>query len=119
MTKPEFTKKRSLDFSQWVKYNLPDSSTGYIATDVDFFLYNYKTKKIAIVEVKLKKHELSTWQAIFFKKLSTWIKNGIEKDWEFVGFYFIQFENTNFKDGLCYLNGNEITENELIEILSL
>ena len=45
MTRKEVTNFRCLDFSKWVRENLPDSSTGFSASDLDFVLWNWKTKK--------------------------------------------------------------------------
>ena len=118
MTRKEITGTRDLSFSSWIREKLPDSSTGYMATDVDFFLYNYKTKDIVILEVKTRKGDVKKWQRIFYKKLNEWIKKGITADWTFHGVYLIQFENTCFEDGKCFLNRIEITEEQLIKKLS-
>jgi len=45
MTRKEFSNIRDLTFSQWIRNNLPDSSCGYMVSDLDFILQNYKTKK--------------------------------------------------------------------------
>jgi hypothetical protein len=120
MTKPELTGTRDLQFSGWIRKNLPDSRTeNFIATDVDFFLYNWKTKNILILEVKTHNAELKYWQKEFYKNLDKWIKMGIDVDWTYHGVKILKFENTFFDDGKCFLDGVEITEEELIKILSL
>ena|SRR5690554_2257954 len=118
MTRKEITGVRDLSFSSWVRQKLPDSSTGFMATDVDFFLYNYKTKDIVILEIKTRNGSVKKWQRIFYKNLNKWIKNGISDDWTYHGVYLLQFEKTCFEDGKCYLNKNEITEDDLIKKLS-
>ena len=45
MTRQENTGIRDLTFSGWVRENLPNSATGFMVTDIDFYMYNYKTKK--------------------------------------------------------------------------
>ena len=45
MTRKEQTGIRDLTFSRWVREKLPDSNTGFMVSDIDFFMYNYKTKK--------------------------------------------------------------------------
>lgn len=117
-TKPEYTGKRSLEFSQWVKDRLPDSSTGYMVTDLDFVMQNYKTKKVALVEVKLHNKIIETWQDNVFRFLRDCIRNGKPDGWEFIGYFVIRFENTNFKDGKVYLNGNESSEEAIIKKLT-
>jgi len=50
--------------------------------------------------------------------LAKWISQGIDKDWIFLGFHIVRFENTFFTDGKCYLDNMEISEISLIEFLS-
>ena len=120
MTRKELTYKRDLSFSTWIRENLPDSVSGFMVSDIDFYIYNYKKKIHALVEVKTRNAPVKTWQKIMYENLCKWIKEGSEKDgWLFKGLYIITFENTNFEDGICYLNNNVISESELIEILSL
>jgi hypothetical protein len=117
MTRQEITNTRDLRFSSWIRYCLPDSDTGFIVSDIDFFLYNYKTKKCAIVEVKTRNASLK-FQKNMYAFLSRWIKKGIDDGWEYRGFYFIRFENTFFSDGKVFLNDIESTEEEIIKELS-
>lgn len=125
MTKPEITGKRDLTFSQWIKDNLPDSSTGFMVTDIDFVLHNYKTKKSMILEVKTRNKIIETWQKRLYENYHKWIKAGFDADWEYRGTYVIRFENTSFKDGRCYVTSIEknitkqVTERGLIKFLSM
>ena len=119
MTKKEITGTRDLTFSGWIRDKLPSSSTGFMVTDIDFCLFNYKTKKFMIIEIKTRGAIISDWQRNFYRMLNRWIKKGIDKDWQYKGIHLIQFENTNFKDGKCFFDKKEITESELIRILSL
>jgi len=118
MTRKEITNFRNLYFSNWVREKLPDSSTGYSASDLDFILWNWKTKKIMLIELKTRMSYPRKGQKMMWNLLHNWIKNGIDNDWKYLGFNLIQFENSGFEDGKCFLNGCEISENELIHILS-
>jgi hypothetical protein len=118
MTKHEITGYRDLFFSGWIRKNLPDSNTGYMVTDLDFILSNYKTKKIMLLEIKSRNRMLPTWQAKLFKRIDSWIKKGIDQDWQYLGFHTIIFENTNFTDGRVFFDGKVVTEQELIQQLS-
>jgi hypothetical protein len=119
MTKPEITNKRDLTFSKWVREFLPDSQTGYSASDIDFILWNWKTKKIMLVEVKTRSKEIAKGQKTMFQNLHKWIKKGVAHDWQYLGFHLITFQNTFFDDGKVFLDGREITERDLIEFLSM
>jgi hypothetical protein len=120
MTRKEVTGIRDLGFSNWVRNKLPDSSTGYSASDLDFMLWNWKTKKIILLEIKTRKAIPRKGQHEIFKLINKWMKRGIDKDWKYLGFHLIQFENDeNFDNGKCYLNHNEISEIDLINFLSL
>jgi hypothetical protein len=118
MTRQELTNTRDLTFSGWIRNNLPDSSSGYMVSDLDFILYNYKTKQIMLVEVKTRNAELKTWQYNMFNNIEKWLEKGIDSDWNFLGFHVIQFENTCFEDGKCFFDNKETTEIELKSILS-
>ena len=119
MTRQELTGVRSLEFSQWIRTNLPDSSTGYSVSDLDFIIWNWKTKKIILLEIKTRMSTPRKGQYLMWNNIERWIQNGIDSDWMFYGFHFIKFENTNFADGKVYYDDEEITENDLNRILSL
>ena len=120
MTRPEITGKRDIDFSRWVRKNLPDSSSGFLVSDIDFYIFNYKTKNHALVEIKTYTGQLKEWQRKMYERLGRWIKEGSEKEgWNFKGFFLIKFEKKDFTEGKVYLNGIESTEEEIRRILSL
>lgn len=118
MTRQEQTHKRDLTFSSWVRKNLPDSSLGYMVSDLDFILYNYKTKKAALVETKTHGSNIKKWQLNLFNNLIKWITKGIDKDWTFLGGFVIVFENTGFQDGRVALNGKLSSEEEIKKLFS-
>lgn len=119
MTRKEVTGIRDLTFSSWIRKKLPDSSTGFSVSDLDFILWNWKTKKVMMLEIKTRNSKPRKGQKIMWQNINQWIKNGIDDDWTYLGFNLIQFENTNFNDGKCFLNYEEIKEKELINFLSL
>lgn len=119
MTRLESTGIRELNMSGWVRCNLPDSSTGLLVTDLDFIIFNYKKRRLMLLEVKTRNSKMKTWQSIIFSQLEKWIKKGIDQDWDFRGFHVVTFENTLFHDGKCYLDGKESTESEIRQFLGL
>ena len=119
MTRQEITNTRDLTFSNWIRERLPDSNTGFLVSDLDFIFENYKTKKVMFLEVKTRGADLRYWQTKLFNNLDRWIRNGIDDGWIYLGFHTVQFENTFFNDGKCYLEGKETTEQELINIFYL
>lgn len=119
MTRQEVTGKRPLDFSQWVRKSLPDSSTGFSASDIDFILWNWKTKKVMLLEIKTRNGDLRKGQRMMFELLHKWLTIGVNGRWKYCGFHLVQFEKTTFEDGRTYFDRNEVTEQELIIQLSL
>lgn len=117
-TRQESSGQRSLDFSSWVRANLPDSKTGYMASDLDFLLYNYKTRKVALCEIKQYNKQIASWQMQMLSFLENCIKNGKPDGWEFIGLFVIRFEVMNFGDGRVWLNGDESSEEEIKKLLS-
>jgi len=43
---PNCPHEKQKAMSDWVRENLPDSSTGFLVSDLDFILENWKTKNI-------------------------------------------------------------------------
>ena len=120
MTRKEMTGIRDLEISGWIREMLPDSKTGFMVTDLDFIIWNYKTKKLMLVEVKTRKAKMKTWQKKIFEILDKIINSGAEKAGvKYYGFHCIRFEGTFFTDGRCMFDNNVVSENELISILSM
>jgi len=104
--------------SDWTRKNLPDSSLGFMVTDLDFVLSNYKSKKIMLLEIKTRNSNIKEWQKRIFINLNRWIAKGIDEGWEYLGMHLIRFENTNFDDGLVYFDNKVLSEQELKDKLS-
>ena len=119
MPRQEITGKRDLRVNNWVHKFYPNGCDGFTVTDIDLVIQNYKTKRIIFIETKTRNSEKSKFQIILFRNINRWLKQGIDKDWEYLGFYTIKFENTYFDDGKCWLNNIEVTQNELEEFLKL
>lgn len=110
-----------LIFNDWVRENCPDSESGFMASDVDFVLMNYKTRKIMLLEIKTRSKQLAKWQRLLLNKLHKVLQAGlpiVDCDMEYLGMNLIVFENTSFDDGRCFLNHTEISEDGLREFLS-
>lgn len=119
MTRQEITGVRSLDFSSWVRSSLPDSSTGFSASDLDFVLWNWKTKKVMLLEIKTRMSSPRNGQRMMWQNINRWITKGIDENWTYLGFHLITFESTDFLDGKVFLDKKEVSEQELISFLSL
>ena len=118
MTRQELTHTRDLTMSSWIRKNLPDSKIGYLVSDLDFILFNYKTKKIMFLEVKTRGATIKIWQRDLFKNLNKWILKGISDDWIYLGFHLLCFEKTCFTDGRAYFDNKIISEDEFIKKLT-
>ena len=111
-TRREVTGVRDLKFSQWIRTNLPASSTCTMVSDLDWCIYNYKTKRMFLMEAKTHSAQPKKWQQIMYENLVKWIKKGIDPDWKFYGIHYIVFENTCFDDGKMWHNGKEESEQD-------
>jgi len=118
MTAKERTGMRDIKFSNWIREKLPDSNTGYSVSDLDFMLWNWKTKKVMLLEIKCRMVELKPNQYIMIKNIHNWIKKGIDQEWTYLGYNLVMFEGDTFDNGKVYLNRNEISEKDLIQFLS-
>lgn len=129
MTRPEHLNTRDLSFSRWVRQNLPDSSTGFSATDLDFIFWNWSPgrERMMIVEVKTRGASLSTGQKLHMRRMDEWMRSGVsaDPDWHYIGMFVITFEGTDFADGRVWIQNiqsdtqHEVTEAGLIALLSL
>ena len=119
MTIQEKTGYRDLTFSKWIREKLPDSSTGFLVSDLDFILENWKTKKIMLIEVKTNNGLMRKGQSMLFKNLDRWLRNGIDNEWQYYGFHLIQLSNNNPVESDIMFDGFPITESDLIRKLSL
>ncbi len=104
--------------SDWVRNELPDSSSGFMVSDLDFVLWNYKTRKLILLEVKTHHAECKNWQRNMWKNMNKWLKAGVSDGWEYLGFHLLVFHGKDFSNPIYYDN-KEITEQELKQILSL
>jgi hypothetical protein len=119
-TRKEQTGNREHDlyFSKWCREKLNSSHDGQRVYDIDFCIWQKKYKKIMFIELKSHKSKPKDDQYLMFKLINSWIKKGINKEWTYLGYNLITFENKTFEDGKCYLNNNEISEEELIKFLN-
>lgn len=117
MTRQEQSGERDLTFSGWIRENLPRSDTGFMVTDLDFILYNYKAKKIMLLEVKQYGKSLKTWQRLLYKLLHETLQRGLPDDVEYLGTHLITFTGGDFSDDVFFDKGL-VTEDQLKELLS-
>lgn len=99
---------RDLAFSAWVLQNLPDTGTGFMVSDIDFFMFNHKTKKALLRPFQVRMY------AMLDKALSSISEDG----YEWLGCHVLKFENSGFHDGLAWLDGRLVSEAEVKIFLS-
>lgn len=115
-----------LQLSDWIRANCPSSATGWTCSDVDYIVHQYKTKHVVVLEVK--RHKLGPQggkvpmaQKEILRMLDSCLRVGMMQlfsEYTYHGVWLIQFERTWFDDGKCYLNGDEINEEQLLHALS-
>ena len=112
MTRQSYYQKGS-PFSEWLRKQPEiDSKLGYVTTDIDYVWRNYKTGLFRILEEKCRMQEPTYPQRTTYKILNKSIVNP-----HYRGLYLVQFENESPDDGAIYLNGKEITKQELLDFL--
>jgi len=105
--------------SDWIREKLPLPQDGYGVTDVDLALYNWRTRKFMLLEIKRKMFECKPAQRNFFAMLNKRLRaTPTTDDFFYLGFHLITYENTFFHDGKVYLDHIEVSEQELIDFLS-
>ena len=117
--------ERELAFSDWIRNNLPDQSTGFMALDIDHVLWNFKTKKLLIIETKTHKAKLNANVEFAQREFLMMIRKvfmqlpKIIDGWQFLDVHLIQFDGYDFDTGQCFFDEEPITETELIKKLSI
>jgi len=107
--------KYEREFSNWLYDNLPKSTEWQWISDIDFFLYNVTTKRFLIIELKTRWNEMQTWQKMFYWEIhKRLMQTNEDNDMKFVGTYCIEFEWTNWSDGLVQISWTEIKEKQHI-----
>lgn len=69
LTRAEQTGNRDLAFSHWLRSNLRDSAAGLTITDIDFVLFDYKRKRLMLLEVKTSRAEVPYAQQQIYQLL--------------------------------------------------
>jgi len=106
MTRQEQYNKRSLDFSIWIRENLPDSNTGFCVTNQDWVFYNWKTKRLMLAEEKTNFGHVSSW---FLRLINEIIHPALleycpNHNIDYRGYHIIKFENSSPNDGRISLD---------------
>lgn len=120
----ERTGFREEGFSKWIRANLPSSlpPSCFTVFDVDFVLRNYHTRRLAFVEMKCYQCKPTYGQQQTMDLIDGIMKLGTQHrnkhhvkamHWTYCGYWLLQFENTSPDDGRIWLNGHELTEEQL------
>ena len=118
MTKKEQTGKRPSALSPWFRKKMPDSKTGYWVHDIDWCIYNNKTKKLMLLEEKTYGAKVSWAQKETLKILNKALHMGLkELGVVYMGCNLITFRGAGFEDDV-YFNNDIETEGGLIEKLT-
>jgi hypothetical protein len=120
LTRQEQTGKRDLHFSQWVRDRLPDSSTGFWVSDVDFILYNKNTKRMMLLEVKTRNGNVRPWQRELFSVIDSMLRlSAPHFGIEYKGWHVVKIEGVDPNSGAIYLDDKEMDRDGLRFYLSM
>lgn len=113
----------------WMSQHLP-GARNYFVTDVDLVIRN-RQGCMMIVEVKRKGAKLKPHQRNTLAIIDTLIRAGIQMTGNtiavdgmpipvyYVGYFTLTLEGTTFEDGRIFFDGHEVSEQQLITILSM
>lgn len=102
------------EFSNWLREQTDlDSSLGYVATNLDYIWYNYKTDAWMLLEEKRYGGLLKLYQKQLFNRLDKLCR----QDKAYRGFHIIVFQNTNPDDGETWIDGENATKEDLLDFL--
>jgi len=104
----------STEFGLWIREQSEiDSAKGFVATNIDYVWRNYKTGEWMMIEEKRYNNQPKFPQTELFSLVDKCAKI----DPKYSGFHFLVFENTSPDDGKTFLDGKEISNEELIKFL--
>lgn len=108
------------DIDTWIRQQMPDSKTGFIASDIDMIFANYKTRRYCLIEFKCRMQAPGYSQKALLNEIHTQLRAAprTANFWKYCGLYLIQFEADRFNNGKVYLNGIETTETGLIDFFN-
>jgi len=113
-------------FSDWIREKCPPSYTGWTCSDVDFIVHQFNTKQVMLLEVKRwrdgpSEGKIPRGQAGILRMVHNCLEFGIQnlyKDYTYHGAHIIQFDREFFDDGRCFWDGHEVSEQQLLAILT-
>lgn len=120
MTRPELSGERNLDFSAWIRRELPDSHAGFCVTNQDWIFWNWRTRQLLLAEEKTFNGDISDW----FKRFIREVLHPALKRYcpinriDYRGYHLIQFSGTEPGNGETYFDRILISNEELRQILS-
>ncbi len=103
----------STEFGIWLRNQSQiDSSLGFTATNIDYMWQNYKTGEWMLIEEKRYMTSVKFPQSKMFEILHRAIS-----DSKYKGLHILIFEKTSPYDGKVYLDGKEVTVEQLVSFL--
>jgi len=139
MTRREFTGRRDLAFSGWVRENLRDSMEGLILQDLDWIFVNYCTGYFILVEVKTNRRRSSVYtrppQTVILHLLDEFLRVASKVNetkrfsvnpatkvpYRYLGTFILEFIEGTDPDNAreIRLNGKPISRDDLVSLLNL
>jgi hypothetical protein len=106
--------EHSTEFGLWLREQPTlDSGLGYVATNIDYVWRNYKTGQWMLIEEKRHGAISPKYQRDIFRLLDFAL---IDQP-DYRGFHIIVFENTSPDDGKTWIDGCEVSTQDLLRFL--
>lgn len=109
---------KSTKMNDWIRMILKDPKFGLLVTDLDFIFYDYKKKRMKLIEVKTFNATMKRWQRELFAIINKALENQTQ-DIEYEGFFLIQLDKEHPEESTqMKINNIEVTKQQLIDFLN-
>lgn len=121
MTYYGYSNKSTL-MNDWIRLFCKEPQDGLLVTDLDFIFYDFKKKRMKMIEVKTYNAKIKDWQRKIYKAINFALLNMTQLDdiggFEYEGFYVIVMDTDSPETAKkITINEVEVTKQQLTDFL--